>query len=153
MARTNYGDISPRTAAFAAKKLLERGQHQMVVERFGQMDPQGKNKTKTRAWRRYESLQRASAPLTEGVTPAGQQLTKTDIIATLEQYGDRLPLTDVIEDTHEDPVLNQMMKLVGEQASETVEELRINILKGGSNVFYANSVASRSLGKLSCCTW
>jgi len=145
MAGTKYGDISPRTAAFAAKKLLERGQHIMVFERFGQMDPQGKNKTKTRTWRRYESLQRASAPLAEGITPAGQQLTKTDIIATLEQYGDMLPLTDVIEDTHEDPVLNQMMGLVGEQSAETVEEIRINVLKGGTNVFYANGVASRAL--------
>ena len=138
-----YGDISPRTAAFAAKRLLERGQYLMVTERFGQVDPQGKNKTKTRKWRRYESLPRATSPLAEGVPPAGQKLTYTDIEVTLEQYGDMVELTDVIMDTHEDDVLKQSMDLCGEQAAETVEVLRINVLKAGTNVFYANGAATR----------
>ena len=140
---TKYGDISPRTAAFAVKRLLERGQYLMVTERFGQVDPQGKNKTKTRKWRRYESLARAGAPLAEGIAPAGQKLTFTDITATLEQYGDAVKLTDVIVDTHEDQVLQQAMDLAGEQAAETVETLRINFLKAGTNVYYANNVATR----------
>lgn len=142
---TAYGDISPRTAGFAAKKLLERGQYLMVVERFGQSDPQPKNATKTRKFRRYESLLRATAPLAEGIPPAGQKLTFTDIECTLEQYGDAVKITDVIEDTHEDPVLDQTMKICGEQIAETVECLRINVLKAGTNVFYANGVASRTL--------
>jgi len=139
-----YGDISPRTAAFATVDLLERGQHGMVVERFGYVDPQGQNKTKTRKWRRYHSLPRATAPLAEGISPAGQQLHFTDITATLEQYGDFVPVTDVIADTHEDGVLKEAMKLCGEQAAETKEVNRISVLKGGSNVFYANSVTARS---------
>lgn len=142
---TAYGDISPRTAGFAAKKLLERGQYLMVCERFGQSDPQPKNATKTRKFRRYESLLRASAPLAEGIPPAGQKLTFTDIDCVLEQYGDAVKITDVIEDTHEDPVLDQTMKICGEQIAETVECLRINVLKAGTNVFYANGVASRAL--------
>ncbi len=142
---TTYGDISPRVAAVAKTTLLKRGQHLMVVERFGQVDPQQKNKSKSCKWRRYNSLTRATAPLAEGVPPKGQKLTKTDVTATLEQYGDSIELTDVIMDTHEDPVLNESMGLCGEQAAETIEELRINILKAGTNVFYANAVASRSL--------
>lgn len=134
---TTYGDISPRTAAFAKKRLLERGQHLMVVERFGQVDPQQKKKTKTVKWRRYNSLARATAPLAEGVPPTGQKLTYTDISATLEQYGDSIKLTDVIADTHEDSVLMEAMDLCGEQAAETIEELRINILKAGTNIFFA----------------
>ncbi len=141
---TTYGDISPRTGGKAKAKLLKRGQHLMVVERFGQVDPQQKHNTKTVKWRRYNSLPRATAPLAEGIPPAGSKLTHTDITATLEQYGDKVEITDVIEDTHEDPVLNQNMILVGEQSAETVEEVRINHLKAGSNVFYANSVASRA---------
>jgi N4-gp56 family major capsid protein len=115
----------------------------MVLERFGQVDPQGKNKTKTRKWRRYESLPRAVAPLAEGITPAGQKISYTDIEATLEQYGDFVMITDVIEDTHEDPVLQEMTKRCAEQMAETVEFIRFNVLKGGSNVFYAGAVASR----------
>jgi len=141
---TTYGDISPRTAAYAKKRLLKRGQHLMVIERFGQTDPQQKNKSKTVKWRRYNSFPRATAPLAEGVPPQGQKLTKVDITATLEQYGDAVQISDVIKDTHEDNVFNEAVDLCGEQSAETVEELRINILKAGSNVFYANGVTSRA---------
>jgi N4-gp56 family major capsid protein len=143
--RTSYGDISPRTAGKAMKRLLKRGQHLMVVERFGQKDPLRKNQTKTVKWRRYNSLARASAPLAEGVTPKGKRLTYTDVNATLEQYGDLLEITDVIADTHEDPIFQESMDLCGEQAAETVEELRIAVIKAGTNVFYADGVASRAL--------
>ena len=101
---------------------------------YGQVDPLQKNKTKTAKWRRYNSLARASAPLGEGIPPTGSVLTHTDVDATLEQYGDAVKITDVIQDTHEDPVLQQTMILCGEQAAETIEELRISILKAGTNV-------------------
>lgn len=139
-----YGDISPRTGGVAKAMLLKRGQHLMTVERFGQVDPQQKNKTKTVRWRRYLSLARATAPLAEGIPPKGQKLTHVDISATLEQFGDTVELTDVIQDTHEDPVLKESMKILGEQAAETIEETRINIIRAGTNVFYANNVASRA---------
>lgn len=139
-----YGDISPRTAGKAVAKLLKRGQHLLVTERFGQVDPQPKKSSKTRKWRRYHSFPRATAPLSEGVPPAGQKLSYTDVIAHLEQYGDAGELTDVIQDTHEDPVLQEMMDLCGEQSAETIEEIRIAVIKAGTNVFYANGVTSRT---------
>jgi N4-gp56 family major capsid protein len=54
-------------------------------------------------------------------------------------------ITDVIQDTHEDPVLQEAIVVSGEQAAKTVETLRYNVLKACTNVFYANSVASRLL--------
>jgi len=140
-----YGDISPRTAAYAAKELLRRGQPTAILEKFGYFDPQGSNKTKTRTWRRYEPLQPATTPLVEGHTPVGQKLRYTDYEATLQQYGDYIELTDVIYDTHEDPVLNQSLDLCAQQIVETTELIRFAAIKGGTNVYYANNVASRLL--------
>lgn len=140
-----YGDISPRTAAYVAKQLLERGQYLMTIERFGQAKPIPKNNTQTVTFRRYESLPRATSPLAEGVPPTGSRLVKTDISAVLQQYGDWIPITDVIADTHEDPVLQETTDLAGEQAAETIEAIRISKLTGGTNVFYAGAVASRLL--------
>ena len=140
---TTYGDISPRTANFAKAELLKRGQHLMVTERFGQVDPLQKNKSKTVKWRRYLSLARATAPLSEGVSPKGKKMSHVDVTAVLEQYGDLVEITDVIQDTHEDPVLQEAVKVCGEQAAETIEEIRINVLKAGSNVYYANGVSTR----------
>jgi len=139
-----FGNISPRTAGFAVARLLERGQYLLTTERFGSFDAQPQNKTKTRKWRRYESLDPATAPLAEGVSPAGKRMTFTDVTAVLQQYGDLVILTDVIQDTHEDPVLAEYMDIVGEQAAETIEIVRITTLKAGSNVFYGGGVASRA---------
>jgi len=84
---TTYGDIGDRTAAFAAVQLLERAQDILVTERYGQAKTLPEKHTKTITFRRYESLLAATAPLAEGVSPAGQKLSATDISAVLEQYG------------------------------------------------------------------
>jgi len=139
-----YGDISPRNGAKSAAKLLKRGQYMMVTERFGQVDPQEKKKGKSRVYRRYLSFPRAVAPLAEGIPPKGQKLRYTDVTINLEQFADLAEITDVIQDTHEDPVLEEANRLCAEQIAETLEVLRINFLKAGTNVFYANGVDART---------
>ena len=143
MATTLYGDISPRTAAFAQKELLRRGLPYLVIEKFGQANSIPANSSKVTKFRRYNALPNTPQALTEGVTPAGSQLTHTDITATLVQYGDKVTISDVIEDTHEDPVLKEAMVLLGEQAAQMIEKMRYGYLKAGTNVLYANG-ASRA---------
>ncbi len=148
-----YGDISPRTAAYVIKNLLTRAMPYMVIEKFGQNYPIPTNNTKTAKWRRY-FLQGATGsagsgsgnyfvplaltPLVEGVTPAGNRLATQDYTVTLNQYGDYVTITDVVMDTHEDPVLQEATTIMSEQAAMTIETIRFNILKAGTNVFWAN---------------
>jgi N4-gp56 family major capsid protein len=141
---TVYGDITPRTAAFVVVELLKRAMPYLCLEKFGQSKSLPGNKTQTMTWRRYNSLPLATTALTEGVTPAGKKLTATDLSTTLYQYGDLVEITDVIVDTHEDPVLQEASAVCSEQAAKTVETLRYNVLKACTNVFYANSVAGRT---------
>jgi N4-gp56 family major capsid protein len=152
---TIYGDISPRTAAFAVSEFLKRGMPYMVLEKFGQVYPIPNNATKVAKFRRYYLVGATGAagtgtaseafstplsitPLVEGVTPAGKKLTNTDYTVTLVQYGDFATITDVVMDTHEDPVLKVMTEVLGESAAQTIETIRYNILKAGTNVFWAN---------------
>jgi N4-gp56 family major capsid protein len=135
---TEYGDISPRTAAYAAVELLKRGMPYLCLEKFGQSKPLPGNKSISMVFRRYESLALAMTPLQEGVTPQGKKLTATDVTMTLQQYGDLVEITDVIADTHEDPVFQEAQTVTGEQAAKTVETIRYGILKACSNKFYAN---------------
>ena len=144
MAMTVYGDITPRTAAYVVVELLKRAMPYLCLEKFGQSKSLPANKTQSMKFRRYNSLGLRTTPLTEGVTPASEKLTATDITATLYQYGGLVEITDVIQDTHEDPVLQEAVAVSGEQAAKTVETLRYNILKACTNVFYANSVAGRT---------
>ena len=49
----SYGDISPRTAAYVVKQLLERAAPVLLIEKFGQAYPIPQNSTKSAKWRRY----------------------------------------------------------------------------------------------------
>lgn len=145
MPSTAYGDISPRTAAFAAKELLTRGQPYLVLEKFGQAKALPANNSKVMKFRRYNALPNTPKVLTEGVTPTSTQLTYTDVTATLSQMGEVVEISDVILDTHEDPVLNETVGLLGEQAAQMVEKMRFGVVKAGTNVMYGNGAARNAV--------
>ena len=138
-----YGDITPRTAGKAMPGFLMRALPYLVLEKYLDLKPLPSNSTKVAIFRRYEALEKATTPLVEGVTPVGKNMTYTDVQCTLQQYGDYVTLTDQIADFHEDPVLQEYVGITAEQAAQTIETLRYNVLKAGSNVFYANKVAGR----------
>lgn len=145
MATMTYGDISPRTAGTIARELLERAVPLLIIEKFCQAKHLPSNSTKTMKFRRYNSLALATTALTEGVTPTGKTLTTKDVDVTLAQYGDFVELSDVIADTHEDPVLQETMGILGEQAAETLETLRFNVIKAGTSVKFANGGARNAV--------
>lgn len=145
MASTLYGDISPRTAAYAEKELLKRGLPYLVLEKFGQAKPLPSNSTRIMKFRRYTALPNTPVALTEGVTPAGQTLSVTDYTATLTQYGDKITITDVVLDTHEDQTLQESINLLGEQAAQVIEKMRFGVIKAGTNVIYANGATRNAV--------
>ena len=140
---TTYGDISEETGICLAGTFLERGKPKMMLGNFAQTIPMPKNKSQTLKARRYEALPATPKPLQEGVTPKASSVRTTDVFFQLGQYGDLLELTDVVADTHEDPVLQEFTGLLGESAAEMLENIRIARLLAGTNVFYANG-ATRS---------
>lgn len=154
-----YGDISPAVAAWAVVRMLKRALPLLVFEKFGQVYPLPTNSTQTAKFRRYFLsgatgsagsgsgnfyTPLATTPLVEGVTPEGRMLANQDYTVQLAQYGDYITITDVVNDTHPDNILAEATDVLGENAAETVETLRFNVLKAGTNVFYGNSVAGRS---------
>jgi len=163
---TTYGDISPRTAAYAVKELLKRGMPYLVFEKFGQTKPLPKNSSKTIKFRRYflkdsslstftpadyfstDNFDPTTKMLSEGVTPSATALDKQDLSATLVQYGDRVEVSDVVMDTHEDPVLQEAIEILGEQAPIILEKARFNVLKAGTNVIYSNGSARASVNTI-----
>jgi len=147
MALTEYGDISPRTAGYAVPGFLKRASHFNIFGTYGQSIKMPQNKGQTVKWRRYNALAPALTPIVEGVTPAGKKLTKTDVTAVLKQYGDYVELTDVIEDTHEDPVLSESMDILGEQAGQTLDMVLEGILRGGTNVIYSGGTSRATVTK------
>lgn len=143
MSLTTYGDISPRTAAYAATEFLKRGQPHLILEKFGSMQALPANNSKVWKARRYNALDSTPVTVAEGVTPSAKKITHADVQCTLVQFVDRVVITDVIMDTHEDPILQQVIGVMGEQAAEMIEKARFNILKAGTNVVYPGAVTTR----------
>jgi len=141
---TTSGELTFRGTGLVKKRLLKRGNYKLVAALFGQPFTQPKNATLTAKWRRMDNFPTVAAPLQEGVTPPGRKLSKTDITATLEQFGDWAELTDVLFDAHEDDLPMETVDLCGDQMGDTLEIVTIATLKSGSNVFYANNAGSRA---------
>jgi N4-gp56 family major capsid protein len=136
---TSYGDISPAVAAYSVVRMLKRAMPYLHLEKFGQTYAIPTNSTTTAKFRRYFLsgaggaagtstpgsnffIPVATTPLIEGVTPSGSKLANQDYTVTLAQYGDYVTITDVIMDTHTDPVLQQTTDILGEQAALTVAD-------------------------------
>ena len=104
-----------------------------------------KNKTQVIKFRRPKIFTAATTPLVEGVTPTATQFSYEDVQATIKQYGQVVEITDVIEDTHEDPVLNDATEQAGENIGRTLEALNWGVLRAGTNVFYTNGTARNAV--------
>jgi N4-gp56 family major capsid protein len=117
----------------------------LTASRFGIQRNIPKKNSKTIEFVRYEALTAATTPLTEGVTPTGSKITRTPVTVSVDQYGDYTLISDVVLDTVEDPVINEVGDVLGQQKGETIDLVHLGKLLGGTNVFYASGVASRAL--------
>jgi N4-gp56 family major capsid protein len=130
--------ISERTNVYAAKEMLKHAEPIMILEKMGKPISMPKNKSTNAKFRRPIPFTAKTTPLTEGVTPDSTSIQFEDVSVVLKQYGDVSIITDVIEDTHEDPVLNEGAMLHGENIGRTREALTYAVLKAGTSVYYSN---------------
>jgi N4-gp56 family major capsid protein len=135
-----YGSpgLTPRSNVYAARDMLRHAMPVMVLEKFAQTKPMPKNKTETVKFRRPVTFTAATTPLVEGVTPPPVAFRYEDVAATLKQYGQVGSITDKVEDLHEDSVMGDMTKQLGENVGRTREALMWGVVRAGTNVFYAN---------------
>lgn len=142
MNTSTQGGLSQRTNVYAEREMLKHAAPVIVLDKTGPLiKPMPKNKGVNIKFRRPIPFEAATVPLQEGVTPTGSAFRYEDVSGALDQYGDVAIITDVIEDTHEDPVLNDLVKQLGENIARTKEALNYAELCGGTNVFYANGTA------------
>lgn len=131
--------ISQRTNVYAERQMLKHAAPVMVLDKLAMTKQMPKNKSTTIKFRRPRTFTAATTPLVEGVTPTSTQFGYDDVSVSLKQYGQVIEITDVIEDTHEDPVLNDATMQCGENIGRTMEALNYGVVRGGTNVFYANA--------------
>jgi N4-gp56 family major capsid protein len=119
-----------------------------VLSTFGTQKQVPQNKTDTVVFRRALPIDAGSngAPsitasnylLQEGVTPGARTIAYQDVQVTLQQYGVLMKLSSKAEAMYEDDIPGDMVKLVGEHMASIEELISYGVVRGGTNVVYAN---------------
>lgn len=126
---TTSVEIDAGVVLFYDKMLLVRAKPFLIHDQFAQLRPLPAGNSKTIKFRRYTNLTTATTAISEGVTPDGQQLVKEDLLAVVEQYGDFIHITDVVDVINtSSEVLRTSMDLLSQQMAETYDEIVRNVL-------------------------
>lgn len=141
VSRSPMGDNIYAVHGRLVGKMLARAIPNMPFEKFAQPFTYDRNSGDTAIFMRYESLDNTPQKLIEGVTPNAKEITTTTIESPLEQYGDYILMSDKLIDTNDVNFVENAATVLGEQAAEAVERLRIATLMSGTNVMFANGTA------------
>jgi N4-gp56 family major capsid protein len=142
---TTQGSLSPEIKTFYDRTLLERALPTLVHAQFAQRRPLGRAQGKTIEFRKFTPLtvDASLTALTEGVTPAGNDLNATAITAAINQYGDFIQGSDLLDLTAIDPVLTETAELLGEQAGLWIDRVIREVLMAGTTVQRVGGGAAR----------
>lgn len=135
-------NVEHQNKVFYERTLLKRALPNLVFYKHGQKKPMPKHEGDTVNFRKFNSLEPATTPLTEGVTPAGKSLKVSSLTATVKQYGDYIETSDKISTTGIDPVVTESTELLGEQAGLTIDTIIRDELCVGSTVQFAGGKLS-----------
>ena len=131
---------------FYDKVLLDRATPSLLHNRFAQVrDLPRKAGTNVIKFRTYGILAAATTPLIEGVTPAGKQLSTTELTAEVLQYGDYITVTDIVDMQSYDPVLTEVADdVLGDQVGLTLDQLCRDVITATTTRQYASTAVNRA---------
>ena len=134
---TTESGLSAENKTFYDMTLIDEAGPNLVHDQFAQKRPIPANGGKKIEFRKFAALPKATAPLTEGVTPGGKKLQVTTVDAEVAQYGDYIMQSDVLELTAIDNTIVEATKILGRQAGMTLDTITRNVMHTGTNVYYA----------------
>lgn len=127
------------------RKLLETAKTRLVHAQYGQKRSIPPHSGKRVEFRRYELFTPDAdrLTLTEGVTPDGQSLEQSRVEAEVKQYGAYIEVSDLLDMTGFDTVINDGAELLGEQLGTVIEWVTRDAMCAGTNVQYAGGKTRR----------
>lgn len=149
VAGTASGASAPRTALmkdYYDRKLLEIAQQVFVYQQFAQKRSIPARSGKTVEFRRWNLFAPSTTTqaLTEGVTPSAQDISQTKITATVEQYGAYVEVSDLLDLTAYDPVINDCVTLLAEQIGNVLDMVTRDAMIAGASVQYAGGKTAKT---------
>jgi N4-gp56 family major capsid protein len=123
MAMSTTSTNSSNLHLYYIKKALDVLHPKLVLYPLGKKVALPKGNGKQVKWLRYTRISSSTSALSEGVTPQDTGFTTQNITASISQYGQYAKVSDLLDMTAIDPVVDELMGLFGEAAAETVEDL------------------------------
>ena len=139
---TGDSGLSVENKTFYDMTLIEEASANLVHDQFGQKRPIPANGGKKIEFRKFSPLPKALDVIREGVTPDGKKLAVTAVEAEVEQYGDYIVQSDILELTALDNTIIEATKILGKQAGLTLDTIVRNQLLTGTNVSYCPKVSN-----------
>jgi len=140
-------NLSAKILAVYDRKLLTRVVATQVFDMFGQAKsvPASSNTKKAFAYR-YKNILPATTPLAEyngSNIKAENKIVREEVEFGVGHYGDYIKYSDELDLYDLDNITASFLDVLGDQASLTIDTIRRNVLRGGTNVVYADGGTTR----------
>jgi len=128
MAITDVAALPPAVREYYDRLLLMTAYPQLIHTKFAQKRILPEKEGDTIVFRRYARMSTVPVPLVDGVSPPGAALSATNISARVDFYGNFVTITNQVELTVEDRVLNEAARLLAQNLGQTIDEVTRDVL-------------------------
>jgi len=136
---TTVAVLPPAVREYYDRLLLMTAYPQLIHTKFAQKRVLPEKMGDTIVFRRYARLATVPIALQDGITPPGAPLSATDIKARVDFYGNFVTITNQVELTVEDRVLNESSRLLAQNLAQTMDEITRDVLSSTSSVLQASN--------------
>lgn len=144
MAINTVAVLPPAVRDYYDRLLLMTAYPTLIHTKFAQKRMLPRKMGDTIVFRRYSRLATVPIPLVDGVTPPGATLSATDIKARVDFYGNYVMITNQVELTVEDRVLNESARLLAQNLGQTIDEVTRDVLASTSSVLLCSNGSNGS---------
>ena len=142
------GKLSSKVQAVYDRMLLERAVDSQLFDVGAQAKsvPANSNAKKAFAYR-YKNILPATTPIAEyngSNIKAPNKIVREEVEYSIGHYGDYIVYTDELDLYDFDNIRTSFLDILGDQADITIDTIRRDTLRGGTNVVYADGAADRA---------
>lgn len=142
---TGTTTLTPEMRTWYERRLIDGAEPNLIHDQFGDKYNIPKHGGKTIQFRKFADLPVPTVALTEGVTPDPLSLTVTEVKATVGEWGAYTTISNVLELTAIDPMLENAASVLGAQAGKKSDHITRDILAACTSVIFAPKAAGTAV--------
>jgi N4-gp56 family major capsid protein len=125
---TTTAQVPPEVRTYFDRLLLTLARPYYIYDMFAQKRTIPLNSGDQMIFRRYSTLTAATVPIQDGTTPPGDALSVTDFSTQIKWYGNFVVITDQVQFTVQDRVLNEATRVLSLQLGLTLDTIIRNMM-------------------------